>query len=127
MARCSGVLEVLRDHLEGALEHGVEDARHLLRHRRLHLVDQAREEREHLGVARVGRRAHVVAEHGVEQRRHQLGQHDIVVLRLLDERVEEAERLLLHRAHRADVRREQVLRVGGDLGVDHVMFYREGK
>mmetsp|Transcript_27650 Transcript_27650/g.70460 ORF Transcript_27650/g.70460 Transcript_27650/m.70460 type:complete len:1163 (-) Transcript_27650:210-3698(-) len=118
------VFEVLRDHVEGALEDGLEDARHLRRHERLQLVDEAREEREHLGVARFGDRAHVVAEDRVEQRRHKLGEHEVVVLRLVDERVEQPQRLLLDRAHRAHRRRRHQVHVGaarrGDRRVDHL-------
>ena len=49
------VLEILGDHVERALEDGLEHARHLRRHLPLQLVDQPSEEREHLTGAGVDR------------------------------------------------------------------------
>mmetsp|Transcript_44080 Transcript_44080/g.103121 ORF Transcript_44080/g.103121 Transcript_44080/m.103121 type:complete len:669 (+) Transcript_44080:804-2810(+) len=115
------VLEVLGDHVERALEDRLEDARHLRRHQPLQLVDERAEEDEHLGVTGGGDGADVVAEDRVEQRGHELVEHELVVLGALDVCDEQLEGLLLHRSHRAHARgvhHHRGVGRGGDGGAD---------
>ena len=97
------VLEVLVDHLERHLEDVVEDARHLGHQVLLQLLHRRGEERQHLRVARLGGRAPVVRQHGLEHGRHDLLRHvggrRLGLPALLDEGREEAEHLLLDPAH----------------------------
>mmetsp|Transcript_2464 Transcript_2464/g.8867 ORF Transcript_2464/g.8867 Transcript_2464/m.8867 type:complete len:215 (+) Transcript_2464:1493-2137(+) len=113
------ILEVLGDHLQGALEHRLEQPRDLVQHGGLQLVHDGGKQREHLRVARVGHIAGVVAQDGVQHGRHEALGDVLHVLRLVHEGLYEPQHVLLYRAqqlHPAGERRG--LARGGDALAD---------
>ena len=94
------LFEVLVDHVQGALEYSLEDFGDLRRDRPLELVDGRRHGGEDLGLpGRRDRAPLVVEEDGVEERRDEVFQHHVGVVRPLDPAGDELQGLLLDDAH----------------------------
>ena len=99
------LFEILADHVERALEHGVEDFGHVRRDVALELVDDRRHRAQHL---RLARRRHtaplVVEEHGVEQRGNEVVEHEFGVVGARHPVRNQLQSLLLDQAHALDQR-----------------------
>ena len=96
------IFKVLGDHAQRALEDGVEDFRNLIRHRRLHLVDDGGEERQHLGVSSVRNVSRVITQNWIVHLRYELLRHQVRIVASLDEGFDESEHLALDGAQELD-------------------------
>lgn len=112
--------EVLINHIQCRLKDGFEDCGHLRREERLHrslliyvshwmpgsTYSQTTDDRSHnveyFGVSCSGYVAVVIAEDGVEQRRHEATVHRLKIFRLLDECLHQLEDLFLNGAKLPD-------------------------
>ena len=96
------VLKVLRNHRQRALKHGVEDLRNFIGHRSLHLIDDCREERQHLGVARVRNVPRIVTQDGIVHLRHELLRDEMRVVAAFDKCFDESKNFSFDRAQQLD-------------------------
>lgn len=105
------ILEILLDHIQRTLEHGVKDLRYLRRDAHFQFANDGRHCAQHLGFTCLRHLASlIVQQDGIEQRRYETVNDHIIVVRSHHPFGDQDERFLFNYVHRLDQR----LIVNGD-------------